>query len=165
MAAQAFWEESISWGFDASRLYGISRDVAGVQSYAVDATGVTRGAPLGSSRFPIENALAFDRVRRRIYAGGGENLDERGGDPRPFAIATEDQCKLAVDNALNKVFFACTERAGLTVRSFDLDTQQQISRIVLSDGSAVQGVVRWGSDGLAIAAGSGLYLYSGQFVR
>jgi hypothetical protein len=166
--AQAFFEESIVWGFDTSRLYGISSSVAGVEAYAVDATGVTRGAPLGSSRFPISNDLAFDRVRRRIYAGGGENFDEQGGDPRPFAIATADQCKLAVDSALGRAFFACARYgAGLTVRSFDLQTQQQISGIVLSSGDAstVLGAIRWGSDGLAIAVASRVYLYGGQFVR
>ena len=166
--AQAFFEESIVWGFDISRIYGISTDAAGVQAYAVDVAGVTAGAPLGWSRFPINNDLAFDRVRRRLYAGGGENVDEQGLDSRPFAIAAADQCKLAVDPALGKAFFACAQYgAGLTVRSFDLQTQQQISTLVLSKGdlSTVLGAIRWGSDGLAIAVGSRLYLYSGQFVR
>lgn len=167
-AAQAFFEESIVWGFDSSRLYGISINVDGVQTYAVDVSGVTRGAPLGSSRFPFRNDLAFDRVRRRIYAAGGENFDEQGGDPRPFAIATQDQCQLAVDSASGKAFFACAQsQVGLTLRSFDLQTQQQISSVVLSSGdlSAVLDAIRWGSDGLAIAVGSRIYLYSGQFVR
>ena len=69
--AQTFFEESFVWGSDLSRIYGISSSVAGIQAYAVDAAGVTARAPLGTSRFPIRNDLAFDRVRRRIYAGGG----------------------------------------------------------------------------------------------
>jgi len=167
-AAQAFFEESIVWGFDTSRLYGISDSVPGVQVYAVDATGAAREAPVGSSSFPNRPDVAFDRGRRRIYASSGENFDEQGGDPRPFAIAIRDQCKLAVDSALGKAFFACAQfEAGLTVRSFDLETQQPISGIVLSSGdlSTVMGAIRWGSDGLAIAAGSRIYLYSGQLVR
>ena len=167
-SALAFFNESIAWGFDSSRIYGIASDATGVQAYAVDAAGVTATAPLGSGRFPIQSDLAFDRVRRRIYAGSGENVDEQGLDPRPFAIDAADQCKLALDAALGKAFFACSRRqAGVTVRSFDLQTQQQISTLVLSGDSpsTVLGVIRWGRDGLAIAVSSSLYLYSGQFVQ
>lgn len=156
------------WGFDASRMYGISDYVSGVQTYAVDATGVMPGASLGSPSVPIQNDLVFDRVLRRIYGGRGENVNESGSDPRPFAIPPAAQCKLAVDRALGKAFFACSQsRAGLTVRSFDLQTQQQLSAIVLSsaDVSGLFAIVRWGSDGLAIASAPSLYLYSGQFVR
>ncbi len=167
-AAQSSFEESIVWGADASKLYGISPDFDGVQTYAADASGVTAGGRLGSSRFPIRNSLAFDRVRRRIYAGGGENFDEQGGDPRPFAIASSDQCQIAVDSALGKAFFACAQfDSGLTVRSFDLQTQQQIAAIVLlsDDHSTVLRAIRWGNAGLAIAVAGRTYLYSGQFVR
>jgi hypothetical protein len=167
-AAQSSFAESIVWGADASRMYGISANAAGIQTYAVDASGATRGTPLGSSTFPIQGDLAFDRVRHRIYAGGGENFDEQGGDPRPFAVPAADGCKLAVDTALGKAFFACAHAgSGETVRTFDLDTQQQISAVTLStsDYSTVIRVVRWGSDGLAVAVGGRIYLYSGQFVR
>src|SRR2546430_9290672 len=39
---------------------------------------------------------------------------------------------LAIDGAFGKVYFACSESGfGTTVRSFDLNTQQLISRIIL----------------------------------
>jgi hypothetical protein len=167
-AAQTFFEESISWGADSTKVYGISGSAAGIQTYSVDASGATRGTPLGSSSFPIQNDLVFDRVRRRIYAGGGENFDEQGGDPQPFPIAPADGCRLAIDASLGKAFFACAQfNPGLTVRSFDLRTQQRISSIVLSssDYSTVLRMVRWGTDGLAVAVAGRIYLYSGQFVR
>jgi hypothetical protein len=167
-AARQNYDEWFTWGIDTTRLYAVSRSAPGIQVYPADASGVTRGSPLGSTPFPNAYNLAFDRIRRRIYLGNGENFDEQGGDPRPFAIGTSDGCKLALDVASGRAFFACAEvGTGVSVRSFDLDSQRLISRIVLSsrDQSTVLAAVRWGSDGLAVAAGSRLYLYSGEFVR
>lgn len=160
--------ESLVWGFDASRIYGISGSAAGVQVYSVDPTGVTARAPFGSSRFPIRNDLAFDRVRRRLYANDGETFDEQGLALSPFPIAANDQCMLALDTGAGKAFFACAQYGvGLTIRSFDLDTRQQISSVELLQGdrSTVLAASRFGGDGLAVAAGARLYLYRGQFVH
>lgn len=165
-SAQSSFGERVAWGADTTILYGVSYD-PGVHVYAVDATGVTRTKVIGSSQFGSYPGLAFDADGRRIYTNTGETFDEAGIDPRPLAIPPGSQCELAIDATVGKVFYACSSGMMTDVRSFDLQTQRQISRIVLSprDGSGVIRVVRWGIDGLAIAVGGRVYLYSGQFVQ
>jgi hypothetical protein len=171
--ASSYNVRSLAWGFDASKLYGISAFSPGVLVFSVDQSGVTRGSvPLGSTPFPSGATIYFDRISRRLYASSGENLDEQGGDPHPFPVGTSpnifNTCQATIDGALGKAFFACNESLyGLTVRSFDLQSQQQISRIILVSNNAPEAsrIVRWGSDGLAVATGWGIYLYSGPFVH
>jgi hypothetical protein len=169
--------QSIAWGFDASTLYAISQLDPGISIFNVDPSGITARSVVGSMRFGSATTISFDRTTRRLYASSGENLDDHGGDPRPFPLAADinTTCKVAIDGVLGKAFFACNEDFArgsgvlmrfLTVRSFDLRTQQQISRILLLANSATpSSVLRWGNDGLAVGTDSAIYLYSGQFVR
>jgi hypothetical protein len=65
----------------------------------------------------------------------------------------------------------------MTVRSFDLATQQYLARIVLATGTngnissgnitatSPNRLVRWGTNGLAVFSSDGVYLYSGPFVH
>jgi hypothetical protein len=163
----------LTWGFDTSTLYGIS-ETPGILVFNVDQTGITQtGTLLSGTSFTSGTTLTFDRTLRRIYSSKGDNIDEQSHDSRPFPLVTPAEtfnlCQVAIDSALNKAFFACNEDTfGLTVSSFDLQTQQQISRIVLSadvfPGEAMR-IVRWGSNGLAVASSSAIYIYSGQFVE
>jgi hypothetical protein len=164
---------SFAWGFDTSTLYGIPAFTPGLFVFNVDQSGVTKGSTLlSTTQFPDGSSLHYDRTLRRIFFSTGENFDEQGGDPRPFPVSTPTEfnsCQVAIDSALGKAFFACTDPVfGLNVRAFDLQTQQMISRIILdptSDAGEASRVVRWGTSGLAIPTNSQLYLYDGAFVH
>ncbi len=125
-----------------------------------------QGTAIGSAQFVSNSELHFDRTARRLYGDAGENVDQQGGDSRPFSLPVRAICKTVIDGVGGRAFFACFDDAGLTVRSFDLATQRPISRVLLLPTVTFPiRVVRWGADGLAVAAGSSIYLYSGPFVH
>jgi hypothetical protein len=161
---------SILWGNDGATLYGIGSEL---QILTVGQDGVHPGS---TSPAALTGTVLFDRATQRLYSSNGQTFDARGGDPQAFsavaALANSfDGClTAAVDGALGKAFFVCagsTLGLGYTVRSFDLRTLQPISQIIVpADDSAFRPrIVRWGTDGLAIATAAGLYLYNGTFVR
>jgi hypothetical protein len=161
---------ALEWGFDASTLYGIGPFVtSGLVRFTVDGTGVVSHTTLGSTTFRSRR-LHFDRITRRLYGDSGENVNEQGVDSRPFTVLPQNTagCVAAIDGALAKAFFACVDREfGLTVQSFDLATQKLIANVLLGPATVqrLQRIVRFGSDGVAVAADWSIYIYKGPFVQ
>lgn len=176
-SSTAFSARSLSWGANDTILFGLANSTLGLLVFHVDSTGITSLSTLATTPFNGSSTLLFDRVTGRLYGSGGENYDAQGGDARPFlAAATATPLggsKVAIDSGHAKAFFAGQEGSVMTVRSFDLGTQKFISRIVLAPGPAPGGfglpgptrMVRWGTNGLAVATTAGVYLYSGPFVH
>jgi hypothetical protein len=162
---------SVAWGFDSSTLYVVGLD-GQVQRYAVDASGIG-----GSSPTLVTTAqrgeLFYDRTLRRLYGTGGSNLDEQGNSHGSFALPVDafhqSLCPVAVaDGANGKVFFACKEdQAGVTIRAYDADNSAALGTVTLGGQlpEVPTRIVRWGTNGLAVAAGSTIFLYSGQVVE
>lgn len=165
---------AIAWGGDSTVFYAFSSFEPGLLVFNVTQSGVSKGNTLTSAVFRESSSqLVFDLTTHRFYGNAGDNFDEQGGDSRPFTLGGEapffTACPMAIDGALGKAFFACTENKSVTIRSFDLQTQQLISRVVLTTSTdfpqAPSRVVRWKDNGLAVATGSSIYLYSGPFVH
>jgi hypothetical protein len=160
------------WGFDASTLYASSS--GRLWKAAVDQSGVTFPAtPLAVLPFS-DDEVYYDRVTRRLYGTAGANVDEQGQGHGTFAIPRlNSPCPVAPDGANGKVFFACLEDAGVSIRSYDAETSAPIARVLLAatDPFLLGGIskptriARWGANGLAVATAQTLYLYSGAFVR
>jgi hypothetical protein len=163
---------SIAWGFDASTLFGALQFGPGIVRFQVDASGVNSASVLGSAVFghgfgDIQR-IYYDRVTRRIYGDAGQNVDENGVDSKPFALPANESCVAAIDGGLGKAFFACSSLfQNVTLLSFDLATQAPIARVLfsISEPGSTRRMIRWGSDGLAIATDGGLLLYNGAFVH
>jgi hypothetical protein len=171
--------DSITWGADASALYGNDNETSSGQFsiYSVDATGLRyeRRAGFGD---PSEHLHFWNG---RVYSDYGQVLDIAGDSivttlQLGFGNGT-DSALVAVDSDLGKLFFVEMTypfNASVVVYkfvTFDLDTLQPIDSITYIDGNVekprlkVMRFVRWGTDGLAFINRLGeLYLLSGAFV-
>jgi hypothetical protein len=168
---------SFAWGFDSSTLYLVGSPPA-LQVVAVDASGLSSTPTTLTTSF--QGALYYDRTVRRLYGTGGSNFDEGGNSHGTFVLPVNrfggSACPaMAPDGANGKVFFACSEPIGFTLRSFDADNSAPQGFFVLvpaqandpnfADFNSVAAIVRWGTNGLAVATSSGVLLYTGAFVR
>ncbi|HEY6909097.1 MAG TPA: hypothetical protein VI356_06995 [Myxococcales bacterium] len=162
---------SVAWGFDSSTLYVVT-SFGQVQRYAVDASGIGGSSPTLVSSAQ-RGTLFYDRTLRRLYGTGGSNLDEQGNSHGSFALPADafhqSVCPVGVaDGAIGKVFFACQEdQVGVTIRAYDADTSATLGMVTLGGQlrEVPSRIVRWGTNGLAVAAGSAIFLYSGALVR
>jgi hypothetical protein len=167
------------WGFDSSTLYVQtpqqgSRGFDLLQVFTVDANGIGSQPTVLSST--VSGNLVYDRALRRIFGNDGSNLDEQGNSHGTFALPTDQLgrslgCHVAPDGANGKVFFACIDDVGITLRSFDADTSAPLSVVVLFPAPVPAGfgpasnLVRWGPSGLAVAVAGQIVFYSGPFVH
>lgn len=161
------------WGFDASTLY--TTDGRYLMRSGVDQSGLISPATYVAT--VNSEQIFYDRVARRLCSNQGLNLDEQGQTHGSFVLPNQNTlgaCTGVADGANRKVFFACLDQDGLTIRSYDADTSVPIARVRLvpcdtkSFCIGVPGstrVVRWGTDGLAVATGRVLHLYRGPFVH
>lgn len=162
---------SMAWGFDSSTLY-VATSLGRVQRYAVDASGIGGSSPTLVTTAQL-GSLFYDRTLRRLYGTGGSNLDEQGNSHGSFALPVDafrqSACPVGVaDGANGKVFFACTEdRVAVTIHAYDADTSATLGTVTLTgqSGAVPSRIVRWGTNGLAVEAGSTIFLYSGALVR
>ena len=82
-------------------------------------------------------------------------------------------CVVTTDASVGKIFFAChDDRAPgvvppslIVVESYDLATNQGLGMLSLGIGDAPSKIVRWGSDGLAVATATSVLINHGGFVR
>ena len=164
-------DQSAIWGADGSTLYVQSGFAPSqVQRYTVDSSGLSGTPTLVTNA--IAGGLFYDRTIRRLYGTSGSNFDEQGNSHGSFVLPldrfNQTTCGSAVaDGAIGKVFFVCSETFGVTVRSYNADTSAFIGTLVVNppaDEPRVK-IVRWGTNGLAIAVNSEVVLYSGPFVQ
>jgi hypothetical protein len=166
-ASNVDFSNSVAWGFDSSTLY-VAGDLGQVFRCAVDASGI--GGPCPTLVTSAQRgSLFYDRTLRRLYGTGGSNLDEQGNSHGSFALPAND-CPVGVaDGANGKVFFACDEFATgvVTIRAYDADTSATLGTVTLgqASGAIPSRIVRWGTNGLAVAVGREIFLYSGALVR
>jgi len=160
------------WGFDSSTLYVQSGSFfSQVQRYTVGPSGIDASPTLVTSTF--HGALFYDRTLRRLYGTAGANLDEQGNSHGTFVLPVDrfgrSLCPVGLaDGANGKVFFACEEdQIGLTIHSYDADTSATLGVVALGGPTDTPPIkmVRWGTNGLAVAAGSQIWIYSGGLVH
>jgi len=171
-----FWRPtSLQWGLDATLLFATTN--RGLLSFPVDSAGVT--VPTNNPAGASAGLIQYDRITRLIYDNYGNIFDERPYSRYPdfhnFSMSRTPSCLAAPDGMLGKIFFGCVEKPQanvyrLTLLAFDLDRPgpNPIDSFVLnSPASGEYGVelVRWGTNGLAFATSTNLYLYSGLLVH
>ncbi len=174
---------SLQWGADATQLFAADPDLI---LLSVDANGIAP-PPVYPIAVLQEKHIHYEPTTRRVYTDYGFVVDEQGANASTFPISLDERCVMTPDGGGGKAFFACLERVGsnlpwpipdrLIIRSFDLTTKARLAVLMLEiwpKGSSPEDplrVVRWGSDGLAVATrpssrGPGrIYLYSGPFVQ
>jgi hypothetical protein len=159
---------SLTWGADASTLYALESD-GFVEKLTVDSTGVTQVtnfATMDSFR-----RLFYDAPAHRLHGDGSSIVDEQGAITTTLTLP--GTCLTIAESAADdQIFLACAEDGvGLTLRSYDPLTGQNISFVLLNavplstSQPGPSAMARFGTDGLAVAAGSTVYLYRGAFVH
>jgi hypothetical protein len=164
--------DSVAWGSDSSTLYVAIASLGQVQRYAVDASGIGGSSPTLVTSAQ-RGSLFYDRTLRRLYGTGGSNLDEQGNTHGSFALPVDrfgqSLCPVGVaDGANGKVFFACEDdQVGVTIRAYDADTSATLGTVTLGGQpqAVPSSIVRWGTNGLAVATRFATFLYSGALVQ
>lgn len=140
----------IVFGETPSTLYGQSTEGGGFRTMRVNADGPVILLESGMDRIGYHIAYANGRV----YTSGGGVIDaarhELVGSMPSWLYS------VAVDAALGRVFFA-DDQNGL-VRVYDMNTLQLINEINVADGFTWT-MIRWGTDGLALAGGNNLRIF------
>lgn len=142
---------SIAFGESGAVLYGYNNETTefGFRTMSVTSEGLATTHVVQSLIDGFGQRIQF--ANGRVYSTGGDVLDAarrvRAGS---FAGSGAD---LAVDPDLGRIFFA-DDWAG-TVAVFDLNTMQRLGTV--PTGQAWR-VVRWGTDGLAIATSAGIQI-------
>jgi hypothetical protein len=175
-------DASLQWGPDATRLFALD-GFGTFRVLSVDSTGLTIRKSLGTPGGGQMTRIRYDPTSRRIYSDAGVVVDDQATSASTLGAGPSLHCSVTTDGASGKTFFACledlTEAWALTIRSFDLASNARIGTLALATWPRTSRdlleepirVVRWGSDGLAVAtrrlfAGTGnLYLYNGAFVN
>jgi hypothetical protein len=172
--------DSLQWGTAATQLFAAEGRTTGNRFYvlSVDASGAALGKVSGSVMFGSYSRIHHAGITRRIYGDLGEIVDEQGVSAGIFTGSPFSSCVMTPDGANGKAFFACVEAdpqsqySELTIRSFDLTRGAQIATVLLKSWRSnwdppeiPSRIVRWGTNGLALATNGKLYLYSGPFVQ
>jgi hypothetical protein len=135
---------SIAFGESASVLYGYNNETTefGFRTMSVGADGVTTLHTVRNLIDGFSQRIQF--ARGRVYSTGGDVLDaarrERVG---AFATGGND---MAVDPVLGRIFFTASFSGQVSV--YDLNTFQSLGTV---NAGATGRLLRWGSNGLAIA--------------
>jgi len=176
-------DASLQWGLDATQLFALD-GFSAFRVLSVDSTGLTVRKSLNIPGLGQATRIRYEPTNRRIYSDAGAVVDDQATSASTLGAGPSFHCSVTTDGASRKAFFACLEDVNdgawaLTVRSFDLANDARIGTLALETWprtsrdlllEAVR-VVRWGTDGLAVATrplfeGTGkLYLYNGAFVH
>lgn len=165
--ASADFDFDVQWGADASTLYRLGGATwRYVEPLAVDAGGVAH-TTTNITSLSATGPRAMHFAGGLLYADDGTIYDPASRTIRA-SIPGGTGSVLAVDAASGLGFFASNNpsASGLVVAAVDLAHGNTVGRLALPDvtGQALQ-VVRWGSDGLALATTTGqLVIVRGNLV-
>jgi hypothetical protein len=161
---------SLQWQ-DAGTLLG-SDSFSGLLVMGVDVNGVT---PLHGffSAFSFSTRIHFSPATGFVYGTDGRVVDPATGTALgSYAVGTLSTTNLMIpDSGLGKAFFLTqTQNAGnttVTLQSFDLVNFTLLNSMTIPNlKGTVQGLVRWGQNGLAFNTNQGqIVLLGGSFVN
>jgi len=159
---------SLQWQ-DPSTLLG-SDNFSGLLVMGVDANGVTGLHDFFS--FAFSTRIHFSPATGFVYGNDGRVVDPATGIVLgSYAVGTSSTTNLMVpDSGLGKAFFLTqTQNASTTVtlQSFDLVNFTLLNSMTIPNlKGTVQGLVRWGQNGLAFNTDKGqIVLVGGSFVN
>lgn len=150
MTPEHMGSNMIAFGESAAVLYGESTEGAGFRTMRVGPGGVSvvRETEIGRTGWHMQYASG------RVYTSGGGVIDpgrhELVGAMGAWGYA------VAADAALGRAFFADDE-VGI-VRAYDLNTFQPLGEVTVGGGFTWT-MIRWGTDGLALASGNSLRIF------
>jgi hypothetical protein len=176
VAASGFVDlyDSIQWGNDATTLYAANYESTGFDLYtlAVNNNGVSLVSDFPNAFPDFYAAIHYDSTKGAVYSDDGHTAVAGTGLPPGWFGASG---LMVPDGALNTAFFFAADPGqsapgGYVLASFDMTLYTPIAYLSFSNLSfpnlqpSTRGLMRWGTNGLAFATGSALYLISGQFV-
>jgi len=154
---------SLQWGTDATTLFSLPSGGGNLNTYTVDANGLTQslifGGVLGNGP-----EIHFDAATKSIYSDDGHVADTSTGLPLGNFNTNGS---MTVDRTLNKAFFLRQPTTGsVTIDSYVL------SRLTAAGSINIPGIlgtpkrlIRWGQNGLAFNTTSGqIVLIGGNFL-
>jgi hypothetical protein len=166
--------DSLQWGNDATTLYAANYESTGFDLYALAVSN--SGISLVSDFpyvFPTFYAgIHYDSTKGVVYSDNGHAAVAGTGLPPGWFGASG---LMVPDGTMNTAFFLAADpsQSGsgqYVLASFDMTQYTPIAYLPFSNLSfsilqpSTRGLIRWGTNGLAFATGSALYLISGQFV-
>jgi hypothetical protein len=154
-------------GQDATLLYGTTlfQLPSTFYEFAINSSGISLSNSVTNFAGPSAGGGALDTDGTSIYVSNGQVIDpttmsiKSGGfQPQAFSPAFK------VDVPASRVYFAGNAQSSFNtplffnyeIQAFDLVSQQPTGSILMTETGAGQEMYRWGSNGLAIAAGSGM---------
>jgi hypothetical protein len=166
--------DSLQWGNDATTLYAANYESSGFDFYAltVNNSGVSLVSDLPYAFPDYYAAIHYDSTKGVVYSDDGHAAAAGTGLPPGWFGALG---LMVPDGTMNTSFFlaADTGQSGsgqYVLASFDMTQYTPIAYLPFSNLSfsnlqpSTQRLIRWGTNGLAFATSSTLYLISGQFV-
>jgi hypothetical protein len=170
-ANRAFTQPSSLQWQDPSTLLGSDGFSSGLLVMGVDANGVTGLHDFFS--FAFSTRIHFNPATGFVYGNDGRVVDPATGIVLgSYAVGTLSTTNLMIpDSGLDKAFFLTqTQNAGnttVTLQSFDLVNFTLLNSMTIPNlKGTVQGLVRWGQNGLAFNTNQGqIVLLGGSFVN
>jgi hypothetical protein len=162
---------SIQWGAGNTTLLGADNFGSDLLVMPVDANGVT--ALHDFFPFTSSTRIRFNPATGFVYGNDGRVVDPATGIVLgSYAVGTPSTTNLMVpDSGLGKAFFLTqTQNIGsttVTLQSFDLVNFTLLNSMTIPNlKGTVQGLVRWGQNGLAFNTNQGqIVLLGGSFVN
>ncbi len=167
----------ITWGADATALYGRDTEDQNNTFYAFNVTAA--GVTLRSSQlYPVSDKLgsprgiSFDRTHGRVHLGNNSDWSQ-AIDPVAVQWAGRFDAPgvATIDPSTHKAFLVFdSPPSNTTISSYDLDTNAFLGAISFPEGGnggvfqVGPRAVRFGSDGLAYINGNNITIVSGPFV-
>jgi hypothetical protein len=162
---------SLQWQ-DPSTLLGSDGFSSGLLVMGIDVNGVT-GLHDFFSAFAFSTRIRFSPATGFVYGNDGRVVDPATGIVLgSYAVGTPSTTNLMIpDSGLGKAFFLTqAQNAGnttVTLQSFDLVNFTLLNSMTIPNlKGTVQGLVRWGQNGLAFNTNQGqIVLLGGSFVN
>jgi hypothetical protein len=158
----------ITFGSSASTLY-----IAGSSSVymaTVDSTGITGGSSLGGSYSYLSGNIQYDNGR--LYLSNGVVLDAASGNQLGTFYATASVAAsgpVVSDSTLGLAFIGGggTSNGGSEVLAFNETTFDPSGSILFygPNSGALDRIVRWGQDGVALSDRSNVYIFQSPAVQ
>jgi hypothetical protein len=147
-----------SFGSSSSVLYAVNNGQ--VQDLTVDSTGITKTSSVTLST--AANSIQYDSGR--LYLSSGQVLDATTGDLLgTFYSSGNAQASGPVvsDSSLGRAFIG----TSALVLAFNESTFTLHGTIAAGLSAGFQKIVRWGQDGLALSAGTEIFIFQSNLVK
>lgn len=163
-----YYSGSLAFGATSSTLY-VASSYSGIEALTVGSTGITGNSAISTSTASNYN-IQYDNGQ--LYLSNGTVLNASTGALEGTFYATTSTTAtgpVVSDSSLGLAFVAYSNYSNTPqVLAFNESTFNPAGSFTLnasSTGLGVTKIVRWGQNGLALDAGSQLYIFQSQVVK